>query len=288
MRTLAAAALLASAVLSAPAAADDAIRLARRDAAGTAWTFDETVEVKMRNAATLAAPGAEPEVTDHAMKSIRRVTVTFLAVDEKGLATSVRLAYDASSADVETADGVRAEPAPFALAGKTVTISRSADGSIKHDHAGELPEDVVDEIDDFLPRDGTILPDHPVKPGDTWKPSERAVAEWLDLDAGAKATVSCKFVGRTEVGGRRAAAVHVSVQLTAEEDGLVTELKGEGTMMIDVETGYTLEETISGRATLRGTQKDEDGEGRPLVVKISGEGTMSGHGKSRPAPALAK
>lgn len=282
MNRLAAVALLASALLPAPALAEEAIRLARKDIAGSAWAFDEAIETKSRSEMTL--PGKPPAVTETVTRTVRRGTITVLKVDEKELATSLRVAYDTASSDLEAQDGAKAEPTPFFLAGKTVTISHGEDGSLKHDHAGELPEEVADELDDFLPPYATIFPDAPVKPGAEWKPSPEAAALWLDLDEGDKGTVTCKLVGLRDVGGRRAAEIHVVAELKRDEDGAVSELKLEGPILVDIESGRDLEDATTGRTTLAGTQKIDDDEGHPVVAKVSGSGTITGKTTLRAAP----
>jgi hypothetical protein len=283
MNRLAAVALLASALLSAPALADDAITLARKAKAGTAWTFDESLE--QRTKTETAEKGKPPETLETLVKSVRRGTVTILKVSDAGVPTSVKVEFDAACSDSSSENGAAPEAEPFALAGKTVTVTRGADGKVEHDYKGEEGEDLEDELEGFLYDDLVFLPEAPVKPGAEWKAAEKLVRRHYDAGETDKVSMTCKFVGVKEIGGRQAAELQISSQAEmADEDG-----KSAGTLtgpiFIDLETGATLQDDLVSTSTYSAVHKTEGDDGKPVERTMKGTSTASGRSTLRPAPA---
>src|SRR5262245_2958315 len=118
---------VAAALLAGRAAAGDKVELKLRLEAGDAWRFDSENVTRMTS--EILVDGQRQRQFEQTVRQRRAGKAEVLAETGK-LPTSMRIAFDRSCATVIEGGGQGPQTAPFAYAGRTVTLGKAADGRV--------------------------------------------------------------------------------------------------------------------------------------------------------------
>ncbi|HVK14671.1 MAG TPA: hypothetical protein VM597_38390, partial [Gemmataceae bacterium] len=115
----------------------------------------------------------------------------------------------------------------------------------------------------IIPALAGLLPDKPVKPGDTWTASAAALAELTDLEKVDAGSLEVKLERVIENGPRRIADLTLAARLTGINEDGPTRQKVTGKLQVDLKGGFISLLTLDGEQVLLDETGAEAG-----VVKI--------------------
>jgi hypothetical protein len=266
-------ALVATLLLpAATAAAQDRYELRRSDIERQVWRFEKTFSMRLRDKQSNTYSDA---------RSLRCGTMTIVSVGRDGLASSIRIAFDAASGDTDPE-----ETRPFVLAGKTITVTL-AGGELSHDWKGILRDDVMAELREFFAAEQGFLPDRPVPIGAVWRPTNPGVRRRLGVGPGDVGRITCRLAGFAKVAERRVAIVDTEAEVWATLPwfGIVAAVSLKGPVYIDLETGREIDGPLEGRAQVRAAiplpSGSSDRWGR---MNVAADGTAMFREALRPVP----
>jgi hypothetical protein len=147
---------------------------------GQSWSFEQTLEGQQES--RMSAAGQQPMEGETTMRSVRKGTITVLAVNS-GVPTALRVAFDpACTTKMNQMGNERTMDYPFA--GITVTLTRSADGQV----TTEFDPQPTTEADPMTRRElETYLgknqgrPTKPVAVGEQWQPDFKQIKQMYQL-----------------------------------------------------------------------------------------------------------
>ncbi len=228
-------------LLAAGAAAGEKLTIVPAWQAGDAGRFSSETVVRQQVRARGDTPAGEQR-----LRQVRQGVFEVLAATD-GRPTSVRVTFSRACANEA---GGKAAPAP--LAGRTVTLTRGADGQLVAAPAEAAPAALLPELVPFLDLGAAWLPPQPVAPGDTWTVTRDRLVGHLLLQDGEQAEGRCQFLRRRTVDGRERAQIGVAATVLRRPSAqleLVMELTGS--LETDVAKGGTVSTTLTGRLHLR-------------------------------------
>jgi hypothetical protein len=292
---LPAAALLALTCASAARAAE---RIALRPnlPPGTSWTFDSSGTMEGQNKIT--SNGQTQQYTTK-FTSRRSGKVEVLSAAD-GVPTSLRITFDENSENTSTttagaAAGAQTQKFAFPYAGKTVTITRGAGGTVTDDFKGEADPQIVAELHTMLAQGQSIVPRQPVTVGDEWKAEPKLLAEAMELKgADDHAEMTIRLLELATENGKPVARVKVSTTVQRSINGMNSLAVMEGTAVVDVASGHTIRSDVKGPIEAKGDQQSAVAAGGQAVTyHIESSGTMTARnsaplvsiGRARVAPA---
>ncbi len=243
---------------------------------GEKWTFDVNSAVKLKGQVT--AGGQPLQQIDQSMGQRRKGTIEVLSADA-GLPTAMKVTFDNESANTGNVNG-ESSPA-FALAGKTVTVTRSENGAITNDLPEPPNEATLAELNKLLDPDTSIYPKRPVAIGEEWDGDTAALIKQFQLRADDKVSLKCKLLTQSQINGRKVADVRLVVEVTKREQGsVITKTTLGGVSRIDIKTGETLVADILGRISTRGSQQVDAPDGKPLNCDVAADWNVGGASES--------
>lgn len=254
--------------------AAEPVELRERFEQGTAYDVICRTELT----GTLTPPPAKP---GDAVKPLKLVGVSDIRYEERLLevadARATRAIRTYQKFDFrKTVDGIEQENSLRPGVRRTVWVRRP-DGRVTFSPDGPLNRNEVSLLrtDLYTPSLAGLLPEKPVKPGDSWEATVDAVGELTGLETLEEGSVRCTFDGVVEVGGRQSAQVFFSGTVKGVNEDGPTRQKLDGSLMFDVES-----RAVS-YLTLKGSQELLDEKGKPNGT-ISGVFTVTRRPKARP------
>lgn len=271
---LAAASIALAAVTSAApqAVAQDAgeeVTLRHKFAAGDRWAFDEDMILKLKF--KVLVKGKAPEALEQTNHKVRKGELAVLDAAGERL-DAVRVRFGPECMDTEQAGAAEPKKKPTALASQTVVVRRQAQGDATVECAVTLSDDEKKEARESMePTDG-FFPKKPVKVGDRWVSTEKAIARAFGLGADDRGTLRMTLKALRDVDGRRTAEVAAALVVDQKQDYMKITLDLEGSLLIDVETGVAVGVDFRGPVTVSGETEQADAEGNPAKVTVEGGG----------------
>lgn len=132
-------------------------------------------------------------------------------------------------------------------------ILRKANREVPFSPDGPLLWEEIDLVrtDVFTPALAGLLPDRPVKTGDSWEATSAAVQELTDYEKAPKGQVKCTFNGYEDDGGRKRYAV-IGFRGTVQGQNEDGESKHElqGTLKFDLDSNHVSSLTLLGTHTM--------------------------------------
>lgn len=202
--------------------------------------------------------GDQEQTIEQKMKMVLNSTMTPLEVAD-GTPTKMKVAYAADCKITMTMMG-QTKDVPFPLAGKTLTVTKKADGSVDVDPAEGVDAQTMSSLKNAMDSAKAFYPDHPVGAGDTWDVKSDAMAKMFQM-ADAKGTLTCTLDKLAEQGGRKVAMVSMKGSISGTASGVHMDLDLSGPLVIDVATGQALDSTIKGDMKIKNEQPAMTGTG---------------------------
>jgi hypothetical protein len=236
---------------------------------GQSWNFDQSFEA--RQMTSRSAAGKTISESEQQVHSVRQGTITVLAV-ASGAPNAVRIAFDPSSFSRTKQTGTAEMEVSYPLAGKTVTIQRSADGKITPDF-GTDPEVSLDpttrgELESYL-SGNEGRPPRPVAIGDQWEPTPSQLKQMYQLSgAGDQAVSVSRLASILATNGQRLAQIVVSNFVTRHPGGMVVSELAQGSIWLDLDSGRVVRSTLNSRTGIKGNQVTVDANGRQMPVEV--------------------
>ncbi len=273
---------LVSELLVAPRAgaqeAGGEVALRQKFTAGERWAFDEDMTLAF-NLKVLGG-GTVVQKVDKTTHRRRKGDVALLEVKGERI-EAVRARYAAECFDTEKADGAPEEKKESALAGQAVTVRRQAGAEASVEGPASLDADAKKEARELVaPSDG-FLPKKPVKVGDRWVADEKAVVRLLNLGPEDRGTLRSKLKEVRDVAGRRTAVIEVALVVNQKNDSMKVALDLEGSVQVDVETGWTVSVELDGPLTISGESEQKDESGKAVKITIEGGGSCKYRSSAR-------
>jgi hypothetical protein len=258
-------ALLVAAVCS---RAEDSVRLDERFPAG--YVYRVRTRVTLTGALTPPAVKGQPEPKPLELKGESAIDYDerVLEVDRSEVRKTMRqvrrMEFRRTIGDRPQETALRKEVARLVVLRRGNTeVPFSPDGPLTW---GEI--DLV-RTDVFTPALAGLLPDHPVKSGDSWTASTAAVQELTDMERIDSGKVDCRLEQVTTLEGRRHARVAFrgTVQGTGEDGPGRQAL--EGYYYFDLESNHLSYLSLDGRHGLLDTDSKEVGhvQGRFVLTR---------------------
>jgi hypothetical protein len=238
---------------------------------GQSWSFDQVFESIQTY--RMSAPGQQPFSNEQRMRSIRKGTITVLAVTN-GVPTAVRVAFDPGCVTKMKQMG-NEQTLDFPFAGVAVTLQRTVDGQITQEYEGEVKGggDAVSrkELEAYLySNDGR--PKHPVALGEQWEPELNQLKQIYQLSDQDKAVGASKVAEITTISGRQAAEVIVYTSVSKHQGEMVMTEERKGSIWLDLETGYLLQSSLEGTTSGKGSQSMPGPNGQTVNVDVNNSG----------------
>ncbi len=250
------------------AVAQDAVALVEGFKPGHAYR----VEVQVKLDGKLAVPkakGVVPEVTLIAGTSRLTYDERILETDEPSTQKSVRTYRNV---DFKRILGLETQDAGIRPSVRRMVMIRSGDRRAPFSPDGPLTWDEIDLVrsDVFNPVAVLgLLPVGAVKPGQTWKATDSAVAELTDLEKVDEGGLTVEFLGVTTVNGKRMAKLRVTGTVRGVNQDGPSRQKLDGTVFFDLGAGLLT------YLSIRGTQELLDGATGQTVGVIEGQFVMT-------------
>jgi len=240
---------------------------------GDQYALEDKDEIRQQ--IKLTADGQPAAQVDQTIRAAHKGTVVVLAVRD-GVPTSSRVTFDKACTNTIEIPGQQPTKMPLALAGKTVTVSRGADGKLQHDYPEQIDEATMRELAGWLDLGGAYLPQQAVGVGDHWEVDQRALAARGLAAADERARIHCKLVRiERKQDGRKTAHIAVTASVTEHPTPTIAATSDlTGTSLVDLGRGHTLVSALKGKLTLRGTQAAPGADGATRTVHVEGSGTV--------------
>ncbi len=264
--------IVSSVVLVAQVHADP-ITLRPAMAPGMTWTFSQSQSAKSENKATMNGM-TQPFTTINSGRRSGKIEVLQV---EAGEPTSLRVTFGNDCDSSMEMVGQGRQSMPFPLAGKTVTISRVADGRVTDDFRdGQLDPQSQSELHGMLETGSAIYPKQPVDVGQEWDADPQAVSRMMQLrNANDRAGMRLKLLSVKDIDGRQTAEVKVSTAVEMEQNGLSIKTILQGVALVDIATGHTVKTDLTGSINTSGQQQNQTPDGNAMTYQVEGIGTMT-------------
>lgn len=256
------------------AAADDTYAIKLKLTAGQKWAFDVTSSMKQKG--SVSANGQVAQDIDQGFETRRKGTLEVLQVSG-GLPTQIRVSYDGDSF---SSGKITGQPMPaFALAGKTVTISKGDNGDIQYGaDAPNLDDATKRELAQLLEPDRIMYPRQPVSVNQEWDGDTAPLVKQFQLSPDDKATVRCKLRSVAADQGRSIADVSITADILKHDQGFIeTRTALTGSTQIDLQTGQPLVADMRGKMTTTGQKQVNGADGNPVAIAVAADGDIQVH-----------
>jgi hypothetical protein len=259
-------------VLGGVALAQDKVDLKLRMSKGDSFAFNNQSVVRLQIKVTA---GPQTQEVNQTLTDLSKGTFTVLAA-ENGVPSSVRVAYAAVGCGGKTEiPGKPAEDKPSPLAGKTITVTRGADGKATTDFPGQLDEQSLKDVSGHLEADAEFMPKQPVAVGEEWDADQAALRRGGFLGPNDTAQVRLKLLQVTDEGGVKKAQIGMKGSLQIQPvPNVPVKAEIEGTIVLDLARGNAIAVNLKGTITIAATQQVPGDDGKAIAVQIAGTGTM--------------
>ncbi|HET6249496.1 MAG TPA: hypothetical protein VFE47_17540 [Tepidisphaeraceae bacterium] len=254
---------------SAASAADQAYSIKIHVNPGEKWAFDASTAMNEKGQVLANEQVAQP--INQAFTQRRKGVIEVLSV-ENGLPSAIKLTYDAESSN-GGAPGAQ-QPPPFALAGRTVNVSRR-NGVVTTDLGNNVDPQTLQEVSHMLDPDVSAYPKQPVAINEEWDGDTAAMAKAYQLGADDKLTMKCKLLEVHDVAGRQVAEIGLHGTMLKHDEGFIeTNITFDGNASIDLQTGQATATTMTGKISMRGAQQQTGPDGTPVKINVSADGDL--------------
>jgi hypothetical protein len=259
--------LSGTALLCGRATAQDTVTLAESFKPGHAYKVDVQVKLTGR----LAIPqekGKPPQIVTLAGDSRLIYDERILPPDEPNTLKAVR-AY--REVEFKRTLGQLAQDQSIRPSVRRMVVMKSGPRKAPFSPDGPLTWGEIDVVrtDVFNPAAVPgLLPGGPVKPGQSWKPTDEAVAEITDFEKVEEGTLTVEFVGLATLNNRKVARLRVAGTVRGVNEDGPSRQKLDGTAYFDLDAGVLI------YLSLKGTHELLDGSGNTAGV-IDGRFTMT-------------
>jgi hypothetical protein len=203
------------------------------------YSIDQTTHTR-----SVSTTQGNKTVTDTTTGQHWKVTLTVYGVKDGSASREVVL-FDPDSYDT-VKNGERVEKVACPFAGKTIILTRSADGTVANSFPGKAGNDDVNSLNSIIDPDADFYPDDPVAVGDVWDNSAKFSRD-IGITPPDRVLSKCRLDWVKTVGGRQMAQISNSVGVVYHEDGNVEEDMGySGTVLVDVAAGMIVKGDASG------------------------------------------
>ncbi|MBY0514311.1 MAG: hypothetical protein K2P78_10415 [Gemmataceae bacterium] len=255
--------LAAAACLS---SAQDAVPMAEAFPPGHSYRVDVQVKLSGRLAMP-AEKGKQPQVVSVTGESRLQYDERVLDAGEPGTLKAVR-AY--REVEFKRTLGPLPQEQSIRPSVRRMVVMKAGPKKAPFSPDGPLTWGEIDVVrtDVFTPAAVPgLLPTGPVKPGQSWRPTDAAVAELTDLEKVEEGSLAVEFVGVAVVNGRRTARLRVSGTVRGVNEDGPNRQKLDGTAYFDLESNRLVYLSVKGSHELL------DGAGQ-TVGAIDGQFTM--------------
>ena len=253
--------------LTSRAPAQDAIAIAEAFKPGHAYHVD--VQVKVNGKLSLpTVKGKPPQLVP--IEGVSRLTYDERILDSDDAATqkAVRVYREV---EFKRVVGTNSQDAGIRPSVRRMVVIRTGERRAPFSPDGPLTWGEIDVVrtDVFNPAAiPGLLPNAPVKPGQTWKATAAAVAELTDMEKVEEGGLTVEFVGMTTLLGKPAAKLRISGTVRGVNEDGPNRQKLEGTAYFNTEAG------IVSYLSIKGTHELLDGAGQ-TVGSVEGQFIMT-------------
>ena len=222
---------------------------------------------------TLTTPGAKDKPAERVKlrgRSSIDYTERLLAVDPKEADHKALRVYE--KIDFQKVVGDRTDETTLRPAVKRVVVLKQGARKAPFSPDGPLLWGEIELLsrETMVPALAGLLPDKPVKPGDTWQASAAALSELTDLEKVEAGTLEARFEKVIAAGPRRVAEVALTGALKGVNEDGPGRQRLAGKLLVDLTAGYISFLKVEGEQILIDEAGAEAG-----VVKIKFELTRS-------------
>src|SRR5579859_5827776 len=197
---------------------------------GMSWNFDQSQDVISDSKATV---NGQTQPFNTKMRSHRVGKAEIVSVSG-GVATSMRVTFGDGCESVMEMAGQR-QRVPFPYAGKTVMVTRGAEGKVTDDaNVGQVDASFVNELHGMLTQEDALFPKQPVEVGEEWSADPKVLAEQFQLQGDDRGGMTLKLLGVKDAGGKRVAEVKVSAAIMRTMNGMHTKAVMQGVAVVDL------------------------------------------------------
>jgi len=190
-----------------------------------------------------------------------------LKTDDPALSRSIR---QYRTIDFRRQTGDRPQEISLRADVKRLVVMKRNTNKVCFSPDGPLTWGEIDMLrtDIFVPSLAGLLPEKPLKPGDSWRASEAAIAELTDLDKIEHGFLTGKYELEETIGGRRVAHITFSGELTGVNEDGPNRQKLTARLYFDLKDNFISYLSINGEHILLDKDGKENG-------KVAGEFVMS-------------
>lgn len=259
--------------------AQDALPLIESFPPGHSYRVD--VQVKLTGRLALPAEkGKAPQVVQLTGESRLVYDERILPADDAGTLKAVR-AY--REVEFKRTLGTVAQEASIRPSVRRMVVMKAGARKAPFSPDGPLTWGEIDVVrtDVFNPAAiPGLLPSGPVKPGQSWKPTDAAVSELTDMEKVEDGALTIEFVGLATVSNRRTARLRIGGTVRGVNEDGPNRQRLDGTAYFDLESKMLV------YLSLKGTHELLDGSGQ-TVGAIDGQFTMKRSPLAQSPPELA-
>jgi hypothetical protein len=235
--------------------AAEQVQFGRKLVVGDKFTFSRSAMID--SSQSMSSNGQVLQQVAQKGTQTRSGTVVVEAVDEKGIATKSTYTFDKNCTDEVTIAGQQPQSQASALAGKTITVTRTGEKDLNY--SPEVDAASAKELKEMFTPDDKLLPTKPVSVGDTWDIDPVELKQMVPPGAQVDAKAQGKLISVETVAGRQVANVEVTMSLNATANGMTIKSEMQGKGKIDVQSGQPIEVEFSGPTKGSGRQQTPQG-----------------------------
>jgi len=252
MRTIRrfAASLLVLSAAAGVASAQEKVTLKPNLQTGQVWNMTQAMDTNMD---IKVDAGGQKQTINQKINMAMTATMTIVeAKDGQPVKSKIKFGDDAK---ISMEMMGQKQNVPFPLAGKEMTVTKKADGTVDIDPPGAVDASAKDMLGQMTEASAAFYPTMPVGAGDKWEVAGDKVTKMFQLEAGGQAKLECTLVDIKEVAGRKVANVTLKGNAAGKMQGAMdVTLDMSGPLTFDVESGQVVSQDIKANMTLKGDQ----------------------------------
>lgn len=246
------------ALTAATAQGDKEYELKEHYAKGDVFTIDARNNMAIDLTVTGAGTARKLPVK---FKSSNKYVEKVLEVGEDSRPVKVVRRYDKSTQDTEEPGGKRRSGAT-SFDGNTYIIERTKDGAKADCPDGKKVTDREQKELGVAVRGNLhkLLPEKPVRPGDTWDVPLDTIREIHSIDSDIKGTAKALFESVDEYGGSESVIIKLRIDIEVPQGAMTMNYKGVGKAYFALETRRMVCIDSTALIEVKGSQKTAQGE----------------------------
>ena len=233
--------------------------------------FSQNTQVK----ATLYAQGTSVS-TFESVEAVQDKGVLKVLKTSQGVPVVEQIVLDPSCGEFHQHSGQPPKQTYTPYAGKAVTVRRDPTGGVSAEVDGQSEPKLAVQLRNWLERDSTLYPDHPVRVKEKWDLS-RKLAQLINTRHGEQITAFCQLRSVKAVKGRDFAELGITCAMIGTMNGLQVESQVEGSAWVDLATGRVAKMDLSGDVHVSGNGAVQLSDGRNIRTSAIGDGKYEYH-----------